>query len=92
MKTDLDTLFEDWNTAKKKIRKLENNIEKYKRSIDKVLRENKTNKLTTTNYTLEKRKNTKTTLSRANVPSEIWERYSTRCTYDSYHLKARPSS
>lgn len=86
METDLDTVLEDWELAKEKIKKLEGKIEKYKKSVNKVMDKRGTNKLTTKNFSVEKRKGTRTYLTKANVPASIWSQYSTRCSYDSYYL------
>ena len=84
--TDLDTVLENWDDAKEKIKKLEAKIEKYKKSVNKVMDKRDTKKLTTKNFSIEKRKGTRTYLTKANVPASVWNQYSTRCTYDSYYL------
>jgi hypothetical protein len=84
---DIDTALNKWNNAKNELTILENNIERYKKSIDKyMIKKNKT-KVIGKNFTVEKRTNTRSSLSKSNVPLEIWDRYSTRCTYNSYYLK-----
>jgi len=40
-------------------------------------------------YTVTKRSNTRQILSKDNTPIDIWNRYSTRFTYNSYYLKKR---
>ena len=39
------------------------------------------------NFTVSMRFNIRQQLSKQNVPSDIWEKYSTRYSYTSYHLK-----
>lgn len=84
--TDLDTVLEQWDIAKEKIKKLEGKIEKYKKSVNKVMTRRDTTKLTTKNFSIEKRKGIRTYLTKASVPANIWNQYSTRCTYDCYYL------
>jgi len=86
---DIDTVLEKWYSAKEKIKLLENKIEKYKKSIEKELSRKRTDSISTKHYTIEKRSNVRTYISKATIPDNVWHQYSTRCNYDSYHLKER---
>ena len=50
---------------------------------------NKKNKnvIETNEFVLTKRYNTRLHLSKNNVPEDIYKKYSTRITYNTYHLK-----
>jgi len=83
---DLDTVLDNWDEARQKIKKLEQKIEKYKKSVNKFMDRKGTNKILGAYYTVSKRSNTRTFLSKDKVPPHIWSEYATRCSYDSYHL------
>jgi len=83
---DVNTLLEKWYNAKKKVEKLEANIAKYKKAIDKRMESSKTNRIVGDNYSISKRNNSRTYITKDSVPASIWTQYSSRCTYQSYHL------
>ena len=43
-------------------------------------------RLTAGGFTVTRRRNTRTSLSKDNVPTEIWKEYSTRISYDAFFL------
>lgn len=81
-----DTVLQKWWDAKKKLKKLEEKVEKYKKAIDKVMTRKGTNRIVGNYYSVQKRSNTRTFISKNSVPPSIWNQYSSRCTYESYHL------
>lgn len=85
--SNLDTILEKWQSAKKKISILEDKIEKYKKHISKTMYSQETVHLSGETYTVEKRKNTRNYLSKDSVPKEIWEKYKITSTYDSFVIK-----
>ena len=84
---DLDSILKKWDNSKAKMKKLEKNIEKYKKAIARLMRERNEKKIISRNYSIEKRSVTRRYVSRDNIPKDVWEKYSVSCTYDSYHLK-----
>lgn len=86
MNHSFDTL-EKWYEAKTKISLLEAKIEKYKRLIEAEMKANNTNKISKGKFNVTKRSMTRTTLSKDNVPVEIWNKYSTKSHYDTFFLK-----
>lgn len=83
---DTQTILEKWYVAKEKISQLEKKIEKYKSAISKELNKKETDKLTIGGYTVTRRRTTRTTLSKNNVPETIWKEYATKCHYDTFIL------
>lgn len=84
---DINTLLEKWYSDKKKVEKLNSKITKYKKAIDKLMATQKTDRIIGKIYSVSKRSNTRTYMTKSSIPINLWNQYSSRCTYDSYHLK-----
>ena len=81
---DIEDLLNTWMDTKQKIAELEKKCEKYKKVADKLLSDFKSNKLTSSSYILQKRLIQRRTLSKDNVPEDIWFKYSREIEYPSY--------
>jgi len=86
---NIDTLLEKWDFAKKEKVEIEKECERYKDAIERYMSKKKKDTINGENFTVSKRSNTRQQLSKQNVPSDIWEKYSTRYSYISYHLKKK---
>lgn len=84
--SDLETILSKWNDDKKKLEILEHRINKYKVRITKEMNSKDTDKISTSNYTVTRRRNTRTYVTRENLPEDIWKKYSTRCSFDALFL------
>lgn len=84
--SDLETILSKWSDAKKKLETLEHRINKYKLRITKEMNSKDTDKISTSNYTVTRRRNTRTYVTRENLPEDIWKKYSTRCSFDALFL------
>lgn len=84
--SDLETILSKWSDAKKKLETLEDRINKYKLRITKEMNSKDTDKISTSNYTVTRRRNTRTYVTRENLPEDIWKKYSTRCSFDALFL------
>lgn len=82
----LETTLQKWQSAKEKLELLENKIKKYKAEIGKEMDRKNVDKLSAGGITVTRRKNTRTYLSKENVPDGIWKEYATRCSFDSFFL------
>ena len=86
---DIDTILEKWDNAKKQNALYEKECERYKDAVQRYMKKKNINKINGTSYTVSKRSNTRQQLSKQSVPPDIWDRYSTRITYDTYYLKEK---
>lgn len=77
---------EKWYNAKKEISRLEKEIDSCKLEISNKMNRKGMEKISSGGYTVERRRNTRTSLSKDNVPSSIWKEYATKSHYDSYYL------
>tara|TARA_Y100000389_G_scaffold197848_1_gene233236 strand:- start:889 stop:1152 length:264 start_codon:yes stop_codon:yes gene_type:complete len=86
---NIDSLLEKWDFAKKEKALLEKDCERYKDAIERYMSKKDKDIISGENFIVSRRTNTRQQLSRQNVPPKIWERYCTRYTYKSYHLKKK---
>lgn len=89
MSSDLDTILEKWFEAKEKVGKLESRIEKYKAEIGKLMNAKDVDKISGQKYSVVRRRNTKTYVSKESLPPEIWKEYATKTSYDSFTLSLK---
>jgi hypothetical protein len=87
--SDLETILSKWSVAKKKLETLEARINKYKLRITKEMNSKDVDKISSDNYTVTRRRNTRTYITRENLPEEIWKKYSSRCSYDALFLSKK---
>ena len=85
-KNDINILLEKWYTTKQQIQKLESNLEKYKKAADRLMNKKDTNQLVSSEYSLKRRENSRLSISRNDVPTDIWNKYSKRSNYKSFYI------
>lgn len=83
----MDKTLEKWLYARETIKRLEEKIDKYKTLIEEEMNKLGKDELTTGDITVTRKRATKTTVTKASLPKELWDRYSTRCNYFVYNLK-----
>lgn len=83
---DVDDVLQNWWEAKKKVEKLNLKVEKYKKAVDTLMERKETKTITGKEFTVQKRNGARTYITKNNVPSDIWTKYATRCTYESFYL------
>jgi hypothetical protein len=83
---DIANILKKWDETRKKIDYLEEKLKKYKSEIAKQMNKQEVDKLSSGGFTVTRRRTTRTTLSKDNVPADIWKEYSTRCSYDTFFL------
>jgi len=88
---DVDILLNRWNETREQISELEKKLEKYKRYAEKIMNETRSDELSNEVYILTRRDMSRTTLSKDDVPSEIWAKYSRNIKYPMYTLRKRKS-
>jgi hypothetical protein len=71
-----------WYETKQEIDRLEKLVQKYKTIVTKEMNETEKDKVSSPDYIVTRRRQTKTYLSKETVPLEVWNRYSVRTSYD----------
>jgi hypothetical protein len=85
-KNDISELLKKWAETKKEISSLEKKCDKYKKYIDAILENNNSDTVSSNEYILKKKIINKSTLSKNDVPKDIWNKYSKSCSYPAYFL------
>lgn len=86
---DIGKTLHKWYDAKKELEHLEEKVKNYKLQITKEMNKRETDKLSENGYTVTRRRNTRTYITKESMPSNLWKEYSTRCSYDAYYLVRR---
>lgn len=82
----MDQTLLKWHKAKKKLEALEEKIEKYKRVVAAEMNAKNVDKISAGNFTVARRRNTRSYLTKESVPAEIWREYATKSHYDAFFL------
>ena len=88
-KIDINEILETWYNTKEEISKLEKKCEKYKRYCEKVMNSEDKNTLSSDDYNLKRTLLTKTTISKKDLPKDIWNDYCTKTSYMAFYLKPK---
>jgi hypothetical protein len=87
--TDIYSLLQKWSEAKNEIINLEKKIEKYKRIATSIMDQQGNNTVSSDDYTLRRKEMSRTTISKKNVPQDIWNKYSKLSKYKAYYLSEK---
>lgn len=86
---DLDEFLGKWDETKKEISILEKKIEKYKKVAEKLMEEQNTQVLSGKGFTLTKKSVTRRTVTKNNLPEELWNKYSYPSTSNFFYLSEK---
>lgn len=78
----LSQILHDWHEAREKVEKYEKKIEKYRELVKKQLEKENKNSISVGEFKVTKTHVVRSTISKQNVPEEIWNKYSKKSTYD----------
>lgn len=79
-------IIQEWYIAKKKISQYEKVIEEYKKTVNDIMDQYEIDTIRSGDLSITRRHNTRRSVSQKTLPSHIWEEYSVRSHYDSFHL------
>lgn len=86
---DINNLLEHWMDVKIQLVEFELSLAKYKKLASKIMIKNDTTTLSSDKYLLRQRNISKKTLSKDDVPKEIWNKYAKTTTYNAYYLSKK---
>jgi len=75
-----------WHKTKKTLEILEAKIAKYKAQIAKEMNEKNTDKISSGEFTVSRRRNTRSYVTKDSLPADLWKEYATKCHYDAFFL------
>jgi hypothetical protein len=76
-----------WYETKQELDRLEKLLQKYKSIIVKELNTQGKDRVSSSEYVVSRRRQTKTYLSKDSVPLDVWNKYSVRTYYDVLVIK-----
>lgn len=83
----LEELFKEWKSIKKQMSELETRETEIKDLIKDLMREVRSDRLKGLKYVVEQKSQSRTTMSKKDVPEDIWEKYSKTSTCKVLYLK-----
>ena len=84
--TNVDNLLEKWYEAKQQINDLESKIDKYKRIAENIMEHKNVESLMNDKFLLQKKDINKTTISKKDLPIDIWNKYSKENFYSAFYI------
>ena len=84
---DIDSVLQKWDYSKKQKALYDKECDRYKDAVERYMNKKDKDVINGDSFTVTRRSNTRQILSKDNTPPEIWNRYATRFTYNSYYLK-----
>ena len=73
---DLETIFSEWYSIKKKKSELEDREEEIKKIIHKILTKEKVEELESENFKVSRKSQTRRSVTKSDLPSDIYDKYS----------------
>ena len=83
---NIDELLEKWYETKAEIVLLEKKCEKFKKCSEKIMDKLNKDKLTASKFVLKRVEMTRNTVSKNDIPKDIWNRYSKETKFSSFYL------
>ena len=90
-KNDIDDLLDTWYKTKLQIASLEKKCEKYKKYCEKIMNKNEEDLIISSEYVLKRAHTTRATVSKKDLPTDIWNKYSKESSFPIYYLKQKKS-
>lgn len=83
----LEELFKEWKSIKKQISNLETREDEIKELIKDLMKEVRSDRLKGLSYVVEQKTQTRSTISKKDVPEDVWDKYSKTSTCKVLYLK-----
>jgi hypothetical protein len=89
MDDDINNLLDKWYEAKQEISSLEKKIEKYKMYIEDIMNKRNIDVLSSDKITVQRKEQNRTTISKKDLPSDIWDRYCKELFYNVFYISKK---
>jgi len=80
---------EEWYKAKEKVAFYEKQSEKFKQQVIEYMKNKEVETIVTTNYIVSKKSMSRDSLSKKDVPDDLWKKYAKNISYDAYYIKEK---
>ena len=81
------SFIDDWAILKEEIKKLEARCKLYRKKAEKIMNQENMNTLYGNNYKVDRREKHISRITKANLPQDIWDQYSTISSSQCYYVK-----
>lgn len=89
MNEDISNLLDKWYDAKQELSLLEKKIEKYKHMVEDIMNRHNTDTLSSEKIVVNRKALNRTTISKKDLPSDIWDRYCKELFYSSFYISKK---
>lgn len=86
---EIENVLTKWYDAKQEINALEAKISKYRGMINREMNRQEVNKLISDNYTVTQSRISRLSISKNDIPEDLWHKYATRTTYPAFTVRRR---
>ncbi len=87
--TEIKDLVKKWYESKRKASEYEKLAEKTRDLIVSYMEEKSLDTIKTDDYVVTKKSMSRNFLTKKDMPDEIWQKYSTNKTFDTYYIRLR---
>lgn len=87
--SSIDDILKKWYADKKSLEEIEDRISDYKAKILREMNKKDVDELEAGNFTIKRRRVTRSSVSKNSIPAEIWKKYAVSCHFDTFHLKRK---
>jgi hypothetical protein len=89
MDEDINSLLDKWYEAKQEISSLEKKIEKYKMYVEDIMNKRNIDILSSDKIIVQRKEQNRTTISKKDLPSDIWDRYCKELFYNVFYISKK---
>lgn len=87
--SDIKMLIEEWYYFKKKVKDIESKLDECKESVITYMERNDIDTLKTDDYIVKKYEMERENITKKDLPSDLWEKYSRKTTTKMYKINLR---
>lgn len=84
--SDVSKLLNDWYDTREELKNAERHLTYLKKQATRLMDSNNVNTLKSKNYTLQRRKNSRRSLKKEDIPENVWEKYVSKTQFKSFSL------
>lgn len=85
----LASVLRDWNTAKLKLADLNKECDRYKDAVERLMDKKGVDSLESGGIKVKRKNIHRSSLSKNDVPKDVWQRYSKQFSYNAYFLSEK---
>lgn len=83
---EVSSLLKDWHETKEDLKESERHLAFLKKKATKIMDSNGVNTLRSKKYTLQRRKNTRSSLKKSDLPENVYDKYASKIQYKSFTI------